>query len=230
MQKKIISKEDILQSLYLKHDDAASLLGVSRGTLSKYKKLYGIEVGRGNSQAHNIIHGGGRPRSSFDIEKKCECGKLFVVRSIKKTKTYCSLKCYHKFKNHVVSDEQKDILSQKAKKRWKEPTQAMLDGVEKRKFSDVELINYRKYRNRLANLTEKVYNQFRKEINPNDYVRGVAGQDGAYHLDHIIPARFGFDNAIPPEVLAEKKNLQMLPWRENLKKGAKLDEEICRME
>jgi hypothetical protein len=99
----------------------------------------------------------------------------------------------------------------------------MINGIEKRKLSDEELRDFRKYRNRLKVLTEKTYTVHFDEINPQGYVRGVAGKENAYHLDHIIPARFGFENDIPPGVLAEKENLQMLPWRENIVKGRKYE-------
>lgn len=222
MRKKL-SKEDILQLLHMKHDDAASLLGVSRGTLSKFKKMHGIEVGKGKSQAHDRSKSTGRPRTTTDIEKICDCGKSFVIRSIKKQKTYCSPECYYQFRVHIPSDDHRKIVSEKAKERWKAPTQSMLDGIDKRRLSEDEIKRYSSYRNRLANITEKTYNEFKEDINPHNYVRGLAGIDGVYHLDHIIPAKFGFENGIPPEVLGSKDNLQMLPWRVNIIKGSKTE-------
>jgi len=221
---KKITKEDILKTIHLTNNDAAKILDVSPATLFRYKKKHDVLVGRGNSKATDRSKMTGRPRKSVDIEKKCECGNTFTCRDIKYQKKYCSEKCYFKFREHQVSDETRSLISEKAKKRWETPTKAMLDGIEKRKLSDEYKNDYKKYRNRLANLTEKTYNEFAGEINPNNYMRGLAGVDGVYHLDHIIPARFGFDNGIPPEVLAEKENLQMLPWRENIAKGKNTNE------
>jgi hypothetical protein len=51
--------------------------------------------------------------------------------------------------------------------------------------------------------------------------RGLAGQLGAYHLDHIISIKYGFDNNIPAEQIGHISNLQMLPWLENIKKSYK---------
>jgi hypothetical protein len=42
---------------------------------------------------------------------------------------------------------------------------------------------------------------------------------GAYQIDHIIDIKFGFDNNIPEEEIADIKNLQFITWEENLKKG-----------
>jgi hypothetical protein len=49
--------------------------------------------------------------------------------------------------------------------------------------------------------------------------RGRAGIKGAYNLDHKISIKYGFDNSIPPEIIGDIDNLQMLPWEENYSKG-----------
>ena len=79
---------------------------------------------------------------------------------------------------------------------------------------------YKKYYGRVYRLTEKVYNSNIDSINPEGHTRGLCGVEGAYQLDHIIPVRFGFDNDIPPKVIADASNLQMLPWKDNLLKGS----------
>jgi hypothetical protein len=44
-----------------------------------------------------------------------------------------------------------------------------------------------------------------------------------HHLDHIIPISYGYKNKISPEKMGDIKNLQFIPWDENYKKGAKVD-------
>lgn len=56
--------------------------------------------------------------------------------------------------------------------------------------------------------------------------RGKTGVEGAYHLDHIYPISQGFLNNIAPEKIGNIKNLRMIPWLENLKKGGTLNEEF----
>ena len=80
----------------------------------------------------------------------------------------------------------------------------------------------RDYYNKVAYLTEQTYNQHVSEINPHNYVRTLAGVDGGYHLDHIYPVAEGYDNKIPPEVLANVDNLILIPWRENVIKSNKV--------
>ena len=78
--------------------------------------------------------------------------------------------------------------------------------------------NFKQYRNRVAVRTEKVYEEYQHEINPEGYMRGLAGVEGAWHLDHIVSVREGFDNSTSVEEICKKENLQMLPWLDNILK------------
>jgi hypothetical protein len=51
-------------------------------------------------------------------------------------------------------------------------------------------------------------------------LRGIAGKEGAYQVDHIISIADGYRRSIPPEEIAELENLQFIPWRDNLMKGS----------
>jgi hypothetical protein len=55
----------------------------------------------------------------------------------------------------------------------------------------------------------------------NSSKRGKAGVNGAYHLDHIISVKYGFDNNISPIIIGSKENLRFISWEENYKKRAK---------
>lgn len=48
--------------------------------------------------------------------------------------------------------------------------------------------------------------------------RGHISDDG-YHLDHKFSIYDGFRNSVPPENIANIKNLQFIHWQENIKKG-----------
>lgn len=50
-----------------------------------------------------------------------------------------------------------------------------------------------------------------------------------YHLDHIISIRYGFEHGIPPEVIADIKNLRFIPSKENIKKSSFLERESSEM-
>jgi len=51
--------------------------------------------------------------------------------------------------------------------------------------------------------------------------RGNSGVDGAYHLDHKFSIVEGFKNNIDPKIIGHIKNLQFIPWEENIKKRTK---------
>lgn len=72
------------------------------------------------------------------------------------------------------------------------------------------------YRHEVYQLTRETYKHNKQIINPNNLFRGRAGVDGAYHLDHLVPVRYCFDNNIPPKLCAHASNLQMLHWNDNI--------------
>ena len=83
---------------------------------------------------------------------------------------------------------------------------------------------YRIYRLKVHKLTERNYKQNKHIINPNNFNRTTKKDDpNAYHLDHIIPVRYGFINNIPANEIAATTNLQMLHYRENIIKGCKYE-------
>jgi len=82
------------------------------------------------------------------------------------------------------------------------------------------------YRNKVAWLTEKTYTQYKSIINPENKPRKLAGEDKGFHLDHIYPVSKGFDNNIPPDIVAGVDNLRLIDWRENVLKGNEILEDL----
>jgi hypothetical protein len=44
-----------------------------------------------------------------------------------------------------------------------------------------------------------------------------------HHIDHIKSIHYGHKNNIPISIIADLTNLRMLPYKENMKKGIKVD-------
>lgn len=82
------------------------------------------------------------------------------------------------------------------------------------------------YKSNVTKLTRTTYKAHKHTINPNDLPTGKAGTDGDYHLDHIVPMRFCYENNIPEDVCAHLSNFQMLGWRENVGLRNKLKDKI----
>ena len=94
-------------------------------------------------------------------------------------------------------------------------------------------IEYRKtasewdiYRHDVYQQTRQTYKEHHQTINPNNLMRGKAGVDGAYHLDHRVPVRYCFDHSIPIRLCAHHTNLQMLHWNDNVGSRDKLKTNI----
>lgn len=171
--------------------------GLSSATISRRLKKYGIKL--------KSKGGKGRPKKEKVISRCKECGKeIHHLKSLKRI--YCSNECKNKSKFF------KDKMSKVDKSYMKSPEYIA-------KLSNPNTPAYKKYSNRVHALTKHTYNKYKNEINPNNYVRTISGVEGGYQLDHIITIKYGFENNIPEEVLAEKRNLRMLPWQENLKRN-----------
>jgi hypothetical protein len=74
------------------------------------------------------------------------------------------------------------------------------------------------YTRKVRYLTELEYSKYHEEINPKNYPRTLCGVEGGYQLDHIIGIMECFKLGLSSEDAASKKNLQMLPWKDNLNK------------
>jgi len=82
------------------------------------------------------------------------------------------------------------------------------------------------YRHRVYQLTRQTYKEHQSTINPTNLPRGKAGVDGAYHLDHIVPVRYCFNNNVPSNICAHSSNLQMLHWNDNVGSRDKLKRDL----
>jgi len=109
------------------------------------------------------------------------------------------------------------------KKRSKALTGRKLSEETKRKMS--------KAKSKYLSPDDPQYTKFKKYqrkvyywSNKNDLTQlenyDKRGKDG-YHLDHKYSITEGFKNNIPPKVLGQLKNLEMLPAKDNISKGAK---------
>lgn len=101
--------------------------------------------------------------------------------------------------------------------------QSVVDQITKKKYERGYIIPREYKTNKLEKYyadvwyhTGKNFNQFYNDINPNNYKRGRK----TYHLDHKISILFGYLNDIDPEIIGHRCNLEMLYYKENIKKQA----------
>lgn len=77
-----------------------------------------------------------------------------------------------------------------------------------------DLPEWQKYARRVRYLTRRQPLHLLENIEK----RGAVHK-GGWHLDHIISVLEGFKKGMPPEFIADIKNLRMIPALENIKKG-----------
>ena len=73
-----------------------------------------------------------------------------------------------------------------------------------------------KYKSDVMKITNK--QKIKKLDNYNK--RGISGIPGAYHLDHKFSILEGFKQGVEPEIIGNIKNLEFIPWEDNLSKGS----------
>ena len=182
---------NMIKDSFLSVAEVSESLGFGTATIQRWRKSLGVIIPKGSKR------GKPRPWQIKQEERFCLiCSKSFFTNRAHK-KLHCSISCGTKGidKSYMQTEEYRNTL---------------------RKDTTPE---YKRYCNRVHKLSKRIYEQFKDEINPNNYPRGLAGETGVYHLDHIVSIRYGFDNNLLPEDVACKENLQMLPWKENISKG-----------
>lgn len=132
------------------------------------------------------------------------------LKNAENEKTVCNKCSAYKYKKnwkYVIGEKEiKQMRAAKAGfKDWKEY---------KEKYPAKKL-----YQNEVRRLTASQPLHLLKDYKLWNENKGLCGTTGAYQLDHIISIDIGWNSKILPEIIANIKNLQILPWKENRSKG-----------
>ena len=185
-----MNKEEILRDYNKTTKEIASILGCSTATVSRWRKNAGISGPKGSKK------GVAKPKNRRTKDLVCpECNSLFTVIPSKK-QLYCSISC-------AAKNNDKSYMQTEAYRK------SLMKSTTK---------EYRRYRNRVTKLTEKIYLENIDILNPQRLPRTVCGVSEGYQLDHIISVRNCFDLGWTPEEASKLENLQLLPWKINLTK------------
>jgi len=139
--------------------------------------------------------------------------------------------CCGRLQHIVFNNLRKQINSAKSKNGPspcgycgpKHRMQTALAGYIREHGKDYDVTKAEDYARLVRGVSEFVYKKNKALINPHNYKRGKTGDD-VYHLDHIVPVIECFKRGWPVEKAGGLENLQMLPWWDNLSKGAKIEE------
>lgn len=135
-----------------------------------------------------------RPNRVKDETRQCirkDCSNTFTVKPAMKKK-YCSQSCQLRTENNAPK------------------------GIGSRGIRNPNIKEYTKYARKVHALSQKVYEQNKEVINPNNYPRTLCGIENGWQLDHIIPIKECFEKGITAEEASNIGNLRMLPWKDNL--------------
>lgn len=186
----------ILSDPLLTSEEVMQKLHIGHATVSRWRKRLGITFPKGAKRGKSV------PSRVKREERNCIiCGSVFVVKPAMRKKI-CSIECSH---IHLKSMDKSYMQTEDYKSTKRSPHTSA----------------FRRYKNEVHRLTQKVYEANKDTINPNNLPRTLAGIEGGYQVDHIVSIKFGFDNNIPAHVLAEAQNLRMLPWKMNLARNRK---------
>lgn len=149
-----------------------------------------------------------KENSNVDVECWCEgCDKFFTKR-FSQYNQYCEV-CIRK---EIMSGN----THGKANRGKKHPS--MTGELNFRWNPNKSEFNRFAYKVRYQ--THKVYEANKHIINPDNHPRTLCGVEGGYQLDHKISIKYGFDNNLTVDELANISNLEILPWKNNRNKGS----------
>ncbi len=80
-----------------------------------------------------------------------------------------------------------------------------------------QLPEFKKYKRKIRKITNKQPLYLLKNYDK----KGLAGNDGAYHLDHKYSTMLGFVAGIESEIIGNISNLEYIIWEDNLNKSSK---------
>jgi len=149
--------------------------------------------------------------------KQCPgCGKIIYCSgkynldvALKKN-TLCNSCSTYKYKKNWVN-----VIGEKEIKQMRATKAGFQDWEEYEKLYPEK----KQYQSEVRRLTFKQPLHLLKDYALWESNKGLCGTDGAYQIDHIISIDEGYSNGIDPMVIANIKNLQILPWKENRNKG-----------
>jgi len=87
------------------------------------------------------------------------------------------------------------------------------------KRTDEEIGELKAYYRQVGTYTNRSVKKFWEVLNPDNKPIGMG--EGFYSIDHIYSIIDGFNNKVAPEIVGSIFNLQILLWKENIKKNAK---------
>ena len=179
---------NLIKDISYSAKELSVMLNARPGTIRNLR----IKLGVAPSQS--VVMSKPRPNRIKKETRTCigkGCDTTFVVVP-SKTKKYCSHSCQQRTANVAAK------------------------GIGSRKMRNPATPEYKKYARQVHGLSQKIYEEYKDVINPNNYTRTLCGVEDGWQLDHITPIKECFEKGLSPQEAAQVSNLRMLPWKDNL--------------
>jgi len=200
---------DLILKLYLE--------GLS---ISKIVKKLNLTI----TPVKNVIRTNGLMRKGYSNGKKIYLNEeqKFLIKKMY-LEEYKTPKEISKFFNASFQYIEK-LISNEGYRRDCSVTNSMINIKRYYNISYGEYVNYLEKLPSYIKYKNKVYSITKKQpihLLENYEKRGNSGIEGKYHLDHKYSIIEGFKNNINPNIIGDIKNLEFIPWLENIKKRTK---------
>jgi len=118
-------------------------------------------------------------------------------------------------KNHVYKMTWSCILSGQRCPKCAIENKSGENSYQWKNYTEEDRKNIKFYRDEVMKLSKINYKKYYHIINPNNLKRGR----NKFHLDHIYSIIDGFNNSVPPKIIASPINLRMLTENKNVVKN-----------
>jgi len=150
----------------------------------------------------------GRMQRTNKVKLEClNCNKKYnIIKSHSYNSKFCNIECKAEYQQN----------SQKGKNNT---------NFGNYKYTEEEYEKWIDYKKAVRSKSYRIYRKFKDKINPFNLKLGK----WTYHLDHRYSIHDGFHNKVPVSLIANLKNLQILSYKKNLRKGTKSEIELCEL-
>lgn len=112
--------------------------------------------------------------------------------------------------SYFKTPESRKKSSANTKKRKQEEMEKLIMSCD----SEPCKLTRKEYKRLVLRITEWMYTKYKSTLDPDGL------RSNAYHVDHMVSILFGFANNIPPSIIGDINNLQMLDAKQNIGKSS----------
>lgn len=178
----------LLEDIAYSVSKLTEMLNLRPGTIRNKRNELGVKAPRGLRAGQPNLK---KMRQEVRMCIGKDCNTTFTINQASKKK-FCSHSCQQRTANVAGK------------------------GIGSRKIRNPNIKEYVRYARKVHRLSQKIYEENKDIINPNNYPRTLCGIKDGWQLDHILPIKKCFEKGLTENEASSVSNLRLLPWKENL--------------